>query len=64
MLNLKNAKPLRKNQLKKITGGNSENLGDHDLSLCGCDCTGTQTGPPYCALYFGCLQVYNCVAES
>ncbi|MPT34739.1 hypothetical protein [Flavobacterium sp. WV_118_3] len=32
----------------------------HDLSKCGCSCSGSVTGPAYCSLYIGCLQVYNC----
>lgn len=31
-----------------------------DLSLCGCSCSGSVTGPDYCSLHFGCLQVYRC----
>jgi len=54
---IKNAKKLRKQDLKNITGGIS---GKPDLSLCGCSCSGAVTGPEYCSQYIGCLQVYTC----
>ncbi len=31
-----------------------------DLSLCGCSCSGSVTGPAYCSFYIACPQVYNC----
>ncbi|MCD1116861.1 hypothetical protein [Chryseobacterium turcicum] len=55
---LKNAKKLKQADLKNIVGGVKG--GNPDLSLCGCDCAGTVTGPEYCPQYFGCLQVYTC----
>jgi hypothetical protein len=54
---IKNAKKLKKQDLKSITGGIS---GKPDLSLCGCSCSGAVTGPDYCCIYMGCPQVYNC----
>ncbi|UZT97762.1 hypothetical protein ODZ84_21735 [Chryseobacterium fluminis] len=54
---LKNATKLKKADLRNITGGIS---GTPDLSLCGCSCSGSVTGPKYCGQYIGCLQVYTC----
>lgn len=54
---MKNAKKLRKQDLKNITGGV---IGKPDLSLCGCSCSGSVTGPDYCSTYIGCPQVYTC----
>lgn len=54
---MKNAKKLRKQDLKNITGGIS---GNPDLSLCGCSCSGAVTGPWYCVQYIACPQVYTC----
>ncbi|MBB4805126.1 natural product precursor [Chryseobacterium defluvii] len=54
---LKNARKLRKSDLKAITGGNMETF---DLSLCGCDCRGVVTGPKECSDHMACLQVYTC----
>ncbi|MDM1553382.1 hypothetical protein PYS58_23580 [Chryseobacterium indologenes] len=54
---IKNAKKLKKQDLKSITGGVS---GKPDLSLCGCSCSGAVTGPDYCSIYMGCPQVYTC----
>ncbi|MEY8759251.1 hypothetical protein [Chryseobacterium tongliaoense] len=54
---MKNAKKLRKTDLKNITGGIS---GTPDLSLCGCSCSGSVTGPWYCVQYIACTQGYNC----
>ena len=31
-----------------------------DLSLCGCSCSGSVTGPFYCNKYIACPQVYTC----
>ncbi|WP_370899762.1 hypothetical protein [Chryseobacterium gossypii] len=52
----KNAKKLRKADLKNITGG----IATPDLSLCGCSCTGAVTGPKYCVQYIACPQVITC----
>ncbi|MDY8136945.1 hypothetical protein [Aquimarina sp. 2201CG5-10] len=35
-----------------------------DLSLCGCSCRGSVTGPAYCSLYIGCPHVYSCEESS
>lgn len=58
----KNAKKLRKEDLKNITGGvgGGGSLGTPDLSLCGCSCTGAVTGPKYCVQYIACPQVITC----
>jgi hypothetical protein len=52
---------LNSKQQKDIVGGIS---GKPDLSLCGCDCAGSVTGPFYCSFYFGCPQVYTCTEDS
>lgn len=60
---IKNAKKLKKADLKNITGGSLNGSGvieKPDLSLCGCSCSGSVTGPWYCVEYMGCLQVYTC----
>lgn len=61
---IKNAKKLKKETLKNITGGISDwgsvEIGNPDLSLCGCSCSGAVTGPWYCSQHIGCLQVYTC----
>nr|WP_315035747.1 hypothetical protein [uncultured Chryseobacterium sp.] len=61
---IKNAKKLRKADLKNITGGidswGDVQVGNPDLSLCGCSCSGAVTGPWYCVQYIGCPQVYTC----
>jgi hypothetical protein len=54
---LKNAKKLKKEDLKNIAGGV---IGLPDLSLCGCSCSGSVTGPKYCIQYIACPQVYTC----
>ncbi|KFF01895.1 hypothetical protein [Chryseobacterium luteum] len=54
---MKNAKKLRKADLKNIIGGIS---GPQDLSKCGCSCSGSVTGPWYCVQYIACPQVYTC----
>ena len=55
----KNAKKLKKADLKEIVGGNGK-FGTPDLSLCGCSCTGAVTGPFYCSQLTACPQVYTC----
>lgn len=58
---MKNAKKLRKQELKNITGGlDSWANVQIDLSLCGCSCSGAVTGPKYCVEYIACPQVYTC----
>jgi len=54
---MKNAKKLTKTDLKNIAGGIS---GKPDLTLCGCSCSGSVTGPWYCVQYIACTQGYNC----
>ncbi|MDR2238314.1 MAG: hypothetical protein LBE92_19490 [Chryseobacterium sp.] len=54
---MKNAKKLTKADLKNIAGGIS---GNPDLSLCGCSCSGSVTGPWYCVQHIACTQGYNC----
>lgn len=58
---IKNAKKLRKQDLKNITGGLDSwaNI-EKDISLCGCSCSGSVTGPKYCIEYIACPQVYTC----
>ncbi|CAH0161958.1 hypothetical protein MP478_03485 [Chryseobacterium sp. WG14] len=58
---IKNAKKLRKEDLKNITGGiGGSGIGTPDASLCGCSCTGAVTGPKYCVELIGCPQVMTC----
>ncbi|MEW7278291.1 hypothetical protein ABW636_06820 [Aquimarina sp. 2201CG1-2-11] len=54
-LNISGVKVLSKSSQQKIKG-----QAKVDLSLCGCSCSGTVTGPKYCRIYFACLQVYTC----
>lgn len=56
---LKNARKLKKDDLKNITGG-VRIIGTPDLSLCGCSCTGAVTGPKYCLSYIACPQIITC----
>ncbi|MHA7055971.1 hypothetical protein ACWGOQ_0002040 [Aquimarina sp. M1] len=46
---------LSKKSQKTIKGAASE-----DVSLCGCSCSGSVTGPLYCRSYISCPQVYTC----
>ena len=48
---MKNAKKLKKTDLKNIKGGSTETP---DLSRCGCTCGGVVTGPDYCYEYIEC----------
>ncbi|NIF06402.1 hypothetical protein F3J23_13220 [Chryseobacterium sp. Tr-659] len=58
---MKNAKKLKKQDLKNIVGGlDSFGSIQIDLSLCGCSCSGAVTGPKYCSQYMACPQVYTC----
>ncbi|WP_347217727.1 hypothetical protein [Chryseobacterium sp.] len=57
MNSIKNAKKLRKEELKSISGGI---IVKPDLSLCGCSCSGSVTGPSYCVTLIACTQGYNC----
>ena len=53
---------LTRENLKTIKGSiiDAADPKNHDLSLCGCDCAGAQTGPDYCSLYLACQPVYTC----
>ena len=56
LLNLSGVEVLSKESQKAIVG----QAGKPDLSLCGCSCSGSVTGPYYCVQYIGCPQVYTC----
>ena len=58
ILNIKGVSAISKEQQSQINGGFFDDK--VDLSKCGCDCAGRVTGPFYCQLYIGCLQVYTC----
>ncbi|MCH2193184.1 hypothetical protein [Kordia sp.] len=60
ILNIKGASKISKTEQSQINGGAGWNIGDLDLSKCGCDCAGRVTGPFYCHNLIGCLQVYTC----
>lgn len=55
ILNIAGVEVLSKENLKAIKG-----QGPVDLSLCGCSCSGSVTGPKYCVYYIACPQVYTC----
>lgn len=59
-LKIKNAQELSRSEQRAILGGAGGGTTPPDLSKCGCDCAGRVTGPAYCPLYMGCLQVYTC----
>jgi len=59
-LKIKNAQELSRSEQRAILGGAGGGTTPPDLSKCGCDCAGSVTGPAYCSLYMGCLQVYKC----
>ncbi|WGH75983.1 hypothetical protein P8625_02105 [Tenacibaculum tangerinum] len=54
-LNISGVTVLSKKQQQNLNGGAGV-----DLSLCGCDCTGSVTGPFYCRRYIACTQGYTC----
>lgn len=56
-LNIQGAEVLSTETLKTIKGSGK---GNPDLSLCGCSCSGSVTGPYYCVQYIACPQVYTC----
>ncbi|WP_136667969.1 hypothetical protein [Flavobacterium sp. H122] len=58
ILSIKGAEMLSNEKLKQIKGGAKV-----DLSLCGCSCSGSVTGPDYCVIYFACTQGYTCQEE-
>ena len=55
ILNITGVEVLSNESLKMIKGQGTPNL-----SLCGCDCAGSVTGPKYCANYIACPQIYTC----
>jgi hypothetical protein len=57
ILNIAGVEVLSKENLKTIKG---QGFAAVDLSLCGCSCSGSVTGPKYCVYYIACLQVYTC----
>lgn len=60
LLNIQGAELLSRDAQKTIVGSGK---GNPDLSLCGCDCAGSVTGPWYCSNYIACPQVYTCQDE-
>lgn len=59
-LKIKNAQQLSRDEQRAILGGAGGGTTPPDLSLCGCDCAGSVTGPSYCIKYIACPQVYTC----
>lgn len=57
ILNIAGVEVLSKENLKTIKG---QGFTAVDLSLCGCSCSGSVTGPKYCVYYIACPQVYTC----
>lgn len=57
ILNIAGVEVLSKENLKTIKG---QGFKEVDLSLCGCSCSGSVTGPKYCVYYIACPQVYTC----
>ncbi len=55
LLNIDGVIVLSRESQCKITG-----QAGVDLSLCGCSCSGSVTGPKYCEDYIACPQVYTC----
>ncbi|ESU24724.1 hypothetical protein FEDK69T_02760 [Flavobacterium enshiense DK69] len=60
LLNIKGVEVLSRESQKMIQGSGK---GNPDLSLCGCSCSGSVTGPDYCVQYIACPQVYTCKDE-
>ncbi|THF53152.1 hypothetical protein E6C50_02815 [Flavobacterium supellecticarium] len=60
LLNIAGVQVLTKEHQKAITGEQLEII-NPDLSLCGCSCSGSVTGPVYCRKYIACPQVYTCL---
>ena len=58
LLNIAGVQVLSKENQKAIVGQGG--IKNHDLTLCGCSCSGAVTGPFYCDLYIACPQVYTC----
>ncbi|KAA1247551.1 hypothetical protein F0000_03460 [Aquimarina sp. RZ0] len=57
--NIEGIKVLTKESQRQIKG-----LGGNDLSLCGCSCSGSVTGPSYCNTIHACPQIYTCLQTS
>jgi len=58
LLNITGVQVLSKDHQKAVVGQAGGK--NHDLSLCGCSCSGSVTGPFYCIQYIACPQVYTC----
>ncbi|MCK8523811.1 hypothetical protein M0D21_19675 [Aquimarina sp. D1M17] len=56
LLNIEGVAQLSRASQGKIKGQAS----GEDLSLCGCSCSGSVTGPFYCRKYISCPHVYTC----
>ncbi|RZS99027.1 hypothetical protein [Aquimarina brevivitae] len=56
LLNIKGVTVLSKKSQSTVKG---EGCGV-DLSLCGCSCSGSVTGPFYCYYFTACPQIYTC----
>lgn len=59
LLNIAGVQVLTKEHQRAITG--EIKIIEPDLSLCGCSCSGSVTGPAYCRRYIACPQVYTCL---
>ena len=60
LLNVSGVEVLSRESLKNIQGSLLFDEHNVDLSLCGCSCSGSVTGPFYCYLHMSCPQVYTC----
>ena len=59
LLNITGATRLTKEAQRTILG-QAGSCSEVDLSLCGCSCSGSVTGPFYCFKCIACPQVYTC----
>lgn len=59
LLNITGVQVLSKESQKAITG--ELEIVNPDISLCGCSCSGSVTGPVYCRKLIACPQVYTCL---
>lgn len=59
ILNIKGVEILSKQSQKEVLGRIGGG-GSCNLSLCGCDCTGSVTGPLCCYAHINCLHVITC----
>ncbi|GAA4273716.1 hypothetical protein U6A24_02735 [Aquimarina gracilis] len=55
LLNIVGVTILSKDRQRMVTG-----KAGIDLSLCGCSCSGSVTGPKYCEDFIACPQVHTC----